>query len=344
MVSGIPLSLTDSWEDRALVRSPHLALTWEDNEYVVTEPREGRKFKIPSIGLEILRLADTPITVQGLANEAAVDSSLIETLLQVGLLMNASNRFDANYWSTFDLLSYAESFQSVPRATSDARISSTSACNSIDESACSISDSVELQGKDFWHVLASRRSSRRFSEDPLDKACLRQFLRRSAQVQRSDGKTSASWRPYPSGGGRHPLEIYILAMGVSGLSKAAYRYDPYRDVLILVRDDAEAIYNSYAQLRPYIGATDTDHPPAAALLITAVFERTMSTYSHGVSLIYKDTGAMLQTFYLVATALGLGGVAVGGGYGAEQARTLGLDPIREGPVGCFLLGKDADGE
>jgi Nitroreductase len=69
------------------------------------------------------------------------------------------------------------------------------------------------------------------------------------------------------------------------------------------------------------------------LVITAVFARVMWKYQGiGLSLIYKDTGCLTQTLYLVATALGLAPCAIGGGDERAVAHWLGLDPLVEAPV------------
>ena len=52
---------------------------------------------------------------------------------------------------------------------------------------------------------------------------------------------------------------------------------------------------------------------------------------------YRNAGAALQTFYLVATALGLAPVAIGAGPSRSFAVTLGASPFQLSIVGEFLL-------
>jgi len=59
----------------------------------------------------------------------------------------------------------------------------------------------------------------------------------------------------------------------------------------------------------------------------------------GLAAVYKDTGALLQTLYLQATAMGLAGYAVGGGPESAITAGLGLDPSMDGYVGSFLVGR-----
>ena len=57
------------------------------------------------------------------------------------------------------------------------------------------------------------------------------------------------------------------------------------------------------------------------------------------SLILKDVGVLLQTLYLTATDMGLGGCAIGTGNIELFARMTGQDFHHEGPVGQFALGR-----
>jgi SagB-type dehydrogenase family enzyme len=91
-------------------------------------------------------------------------------------------------------------------------------------------------------------------------------------------------------------------------------------------------------------AMDSELPvePAAVLLVTAVFARTMWKYEDiGLGLVYKDAGALLQTLYMVAQALDLAGCAVHLRGENEIAAWLGLDPMEESLVACFALGAPA---
>ncbi len=85
-------------------------------------------------------------------------------------------------------------------------------------------------------------------------------------------------------------------------------------------------------------------PAAPQILITlaARFGRIAWKYSSiAYSLILKDVGVLLQTFYLTATDLGLGGCAIGTGNIDLFAKMTGLDIHIEGPVGQFALGREA---
>ncbi|HEV3050106.1 MAG TPA: nitroreductase family protein, partial [Longimicrobium sp.] len=80
-------------------------------------------------------------------------------------------------------------------------------------------------------------------------------------------------------------------------------------------------------------------------VIAARFARLAAKYeSLAYSLCLKDTGVLMQTMYLVATAMGLAPCALGGGDADLFARASGLSYLVEGSVGEFLLGVPAAGD
>jgi oxazoline/thiazoline dehydrogenase len=55
--------------------------------------------------------------------------------------------------------------------------------------------------------------------------------------------------------------------------------------------------------------------------------------------VLKDVGALMQTMYLVATAMRLAPCALGGGDAEHFARLLGSDYFEETSVGEFVIGR-----
>jgi SagB-type dehydrogenase family enzyme len=85
-----------------------------------------------------------------------------------------------------------------------------------------------------------------------------------------------------------------------------------------------------------------DAPGLPQILITmaARFDRISWKYSSiAYSLILKDVGVLLQTLYLMATNIGLGGCAIGSNNIDLFAKMTGIEFHVEGPVGQFALGR-----
>jgi SagB-type dehydrogenase family enzyme len=59
------------------------------------------------------------------------------------------------------------------------------------------------------------------------------------------------------------------------------------------------------------------------------------------ALILKDVGVLIQTLYMMATGMGLGGCAIGISNIDLFAKMTGIDFHVEGPVGQFALGRGA---
>ena len=100
-----------------------------------------------------------------------------------------------------------------------------------------------------------------------------------------------------------------------------------------------------AQLKGAELAMGVPATPQILITIVARFGRVSWKYSSiAYALILKDVGALLQTFYIMATDMGLGGCAIGTTNIELFAKMTGLDFHVEGPVGQFALGRGAKPE
>ena len=98
-----------------------------------------------------------------------------------------------------------------------------------------------------------------------------------------------------------------------------------------------------AQLKAAELAMATPTVPQILITIAARFGRTSWKYSSiAYALILKDVGVLMQTFYLMATDMGLGGCAIGTANIDLFAKMTGIEFHVEGPVGQFALGRGAE--
>ena len=80
--------------------------------------------------------------------------------------------------------------------------------------------------------------------------------------------------------------------------------------------------------------------PQILITIAARFGRISWKYSSiAYALILKDVGVLIQTLYLMATDMGLGGCAIGSTNIDLFAKMTGIEFHVEGPVGQFALGR-----
>ena len=88
-----------------------------------------------------------------------------------------------------------------------------------------------------------------------------------------------------------------------------------------------------------------DAPAAPQILITiaARFGRISWKYSSiAYALILKDVGVLMQTLYMMATDMGLGGCAIGITNIDLFAKMTGIEFYIEGPVGQFAIGRGTE--
>jgi SagB-type dehydrogenase family enzyme len=202
-------------------------------------------------------------------------------------------------------------------------------------------------------LLRARHSTRVFDDGrPITLAELSRFLAGTARVL-SLGQSSLDLgedspaveyapRPYPSGGGSWELELYLAVDRCEGLARGFYHYDAGEHALVAIGAGAQ-------ELDALLGGAQfaMDAPAAPQILITiaARFGRVSWKYSSlAYSLILKDVGVLLQTFYLMATEMGLGGCAIGTVNIDLFAKLTGLEFHVEGPVGQFALGRPMEQE
>ena len=183
--------------------------------------------------------------------------------------------------------------------------------------------------REFIHVLMGRKTHREFSEQPISLQSVSQLLSLvwgvtdylySPVFGRLSRKTS------PSGGARHPGEVYLMALRVKGLRRGLYHYHPLRHRLETIRSGATA-----AQATRYCANATHVGKAAALFLMTAVFPRTMWKYRNprAYRVVLLDAGHLCQTFCLVATWLGLAPFCTAALKDTLIERDLGIDGVRE---------------
>jgi SagB-type dehydrogenase family enzyme len=178
------------------------------------------------------------------------------------------------------------------------------------------------------HLLSQRRSVRAFRSEALNLSQLGQLLWAAQGVTNPQG-----YRTAPSAGALYPLELYVVAGSVQGLTAGVYHYYPGQHRLVnTTRGDLRKSLAQAALQQPWV-----EHAPAV-LIIGAVFERTMQKYGkRGVRYAHIEAGSVAQNVYLQAQALHLGTVVVGAFDDAAVADIVRLadevDPLILMPVG-----------
>ena len=182
-------------------------------------------------------------------------------------------------------------------------------------------------------AIASRRSRREYSREPLELWELAQLLWAAQGIT----EPTLRFRAAPSAGATYPLEIYVEARagGVKDLKAGIYHYDPENHNISLVKTgDFHAEIRAAALGQEWVGKS------AVNLVICGVYERTTRRYGERgkIRYVHMEAGHVGENLYLQAEALGLATVAVGAFYDEQVSAILGA-PEDHKPLYIYPVGR-----
>jgi hypothetical protein len=139
-------------------------------------------------------------------------------------------------------------------------------------------------------------------------------------------------RAAPSAGARHPLTLVMLARDVVGLPAGGWALDPDAAVLRRSVHTQDAVDLALAQIGD---ALHISRPPPAAVVAVGRPDASLSRYPAGMSLLWREVGALLMLVHLAATDIGLGSCLAG--------TCAVLHPVTDDPAAPVDLGAVAVG-
>jgi SagB-type dehydrogenase family enzyme len=166
-------------------------------------------------------------------------------------------------------------------------------------------------------LLKTRQSRRNFDDSSISLDVLSFLLWACEGVRENRGKFS--FRTTPSGGARHPLDVYVFAKRIEGLRVGFYRYLPLEHSLVLERegDDSEQLDKAL------LGQVWNS---ACIIMWAAVPYRSEWRYGKAADkLVALDAGHSCQNLYLACESLGLGTCAIGAYDQQKLDEYMGLD-------------------
>ena len=189
---------------------------------------------------------------------------------------------------------------------------------------------------DLAGALATRASVRAFQLRPMTIECLGRLLFACNGVlgtRHVDGMTAYA-RSTPSAGGLYPLELYIVCQSIESLPDGIYHYDARSHEL-----ERRRLGMFHGTLSDLTIGQEMIREANLVIVITALFFRTMWKYGQrGYRYVWLDAGHLGQNLYLVAQALGLGPVAIGGFFDHEVNQLLML-PADEDSIYLICIGQ-----
>jgi len=187
----------------------------------------------------------------------------------------------------------------------------------------------EIAKDTFFETLHARRTHREFARGKVSLENVSKLLQTTWGVHGYFETNVFGKLPYktsPSGGARHPGEVYLMALRVDGLEKGMYHYQAKDNRLARLRAKVSPrMASAYCADQPYFSGA------AALFIMTAVFARTMWKYgrARAYRVVLLETGHLCQTFCLTATRLGLAPFSTAALRDSLIEKDLGLDGISE---------------
>ncbi len=150
------------------------------------------------------------------------------------------------------------------------------------------------------------------------------------RIRVADG-SACLLKSIPSGGARHPTEVFLAIFDLEGVGAGVYHYDVEHHGLELVRGGAHRDAFAHATLDLF---SKHDSPPAAALVFTSLVERAMWRYREPRSFraILADVGHAVSAYRRVARTLGFRTFAYQKMRDAEISKLTGTDPVAQPPL------------
>ena len=187
-------------------------------------------------------------------------------------------------------------------------------------------------------VLETRRSC--YGVEPLTLDELGELLYRTCRVTGEVQLAGERYlrKLYPSGGGLHSLEVYVIPVRCAGLEPGIYRYLGVEHALCRAGDPGLDVDLLLEEAQRGTGGKLPDIP-SVLLVMTTRFRRVTRKYqSMAYSAVLKEVGVLFQTLYLVATAMDLQPCAIGAGNADRFAHAAGLSFYEETSVGEMVIG------
>lgn len=141
----------------------------------------------------------------------------------------------------------------------------------------------------------------------------------------------------PSGGSRHPTEVYVVSQRISGLARGVYHYNVRHHALDPLR---EGDFAGFVQQHVLTHPSRPGFEPTVTFILSCLFERSMFRYrdSRSYRVIHHDLGHVLQTMAWLGSSLGRSSYRGYSFHDSVVERFLGVDGLEEAAMAFCVVG------
>lgn len=195
-------------------------------------------------------------------------------------------------------------------------------------------DKLEID-HDFLHIINTRSSHRVYTNEKMSLLQLSYLLWCTQGVKEIRGKSYATLRTVPCGGGRHEFECYMAIQNVDGLQDGYYHYLPMSHSIELLEAD-ETMHDFISE-----SLEGQSWACKANVVLYYSFVCYRAEWRYGIythRMIMADAGHITENLYLAATSIHLGGCAIGAVNGKLCDEKFGLDGEEEFMIYAMPVG------
>ncbi len=190
------------------------------------------------------------------------------------------------------------------------------------------------------NALISRRTCRSFKDQPISFDQFSNLLLWTwgkTEINDSNPNDLTLLKTSPSGGARHPIEVYPVVLNIDNLKSGLYHYSVEKHSISMLKSGQ--FNESIVQI---CGGHEWLKNTAAVFLMTAVIDRSSWKYSHphAYKVIYLDAGHLGQTFQLLSTEVGLQSFVTAAINSEIAENFLDIDGIEEFAVYSCAIGNN----
>jgi SagB-type dehydrogenase family enzyme len=187
-------------------------------------------------------------------------------------------------------------------------------------------------------ALRRRATARALEAAPVSLQDLSTILHLAYGINRGSEETPfrRPLRMIPSAGALYPLELFFHSSHVTGLRAGIYHYNPVGHNLRLYRPEDKTAEIAAGLVQKTLAVTTS-----AVIFVSAKLEgATMKYGNRGYRFVLLEAGHLAQNVNLVANALGLGCVNIGGYSDRQIDDLLALDGLRHSTIYMIGIGRE----
>jgi SagB-type dehydrogenase family enzyme len=189
-------------------------------------------------------------------------------------------------------------------------------------------------------TIRARSSARGLAPGPIELGRMATLLELAYGVTRpvEAGVFPRPFRASPSAGALYPLELYVHSSQIEGQRPGIYHYSPAERRLRLIVDGDQSRRLGQCLVQPALA-----HEASMLVFVTAMFERATFKYGdRGYRFALLEAGHVVQNLSLVATALGMSVIEIGGYFDRDIDGLLSLDGLTHSTVCVVAIGTRID--